>query len=279
MTIDLHLHSTHSDGLFSPKALCRMAAKARVTLLSLTDHDTVSGLDAMRKAAAEIGLPPPLCGVELSCGTGGRVHVLGYGPAVQSPALLAVLEKARQRRRERVTEMLRVLSEMGMPLDAALLPQQDSRPVGRAHVARALAQAGYVRTLKEAFTRFLGEGKPANIPMRRLSACEAIRLLRDIGAVPVLAHPLRSGYAQEALPALLPTLIQSGLMGMEVYHSSCNAAAARQLDATARAFGLLVTGGSDFHGDAGSTLHIGHLPAGWTRAADDVDRLMQAAGA
>ena len=278
MKIDLHLHSLYSDGLKSPRELCVLAKKAKLSLLALTDHDTVAGLEDMRAAAMETNLPQPLDGVELSCGEGGRIHVLGYGPALRSGTLSDYLESARQKRLARVREMLRVLAAMGLPVEEAALPLDGARPVGRAHVARAMVAAGHVKTVKQAFDQYLGASKPANIPMQRLSAAEAAHMLRQLGAVPVLAHPLRVGLSLETLAQLLPELQAAGLLGMEVYHSSCNARAARQLDAMARTRGLLVTGGSDYHGDADKNVHVGQLPGSWARMAEDAEALLRAAG-
>jgi len=271
---DLHLHSTFSDGVKTPAELCRMARKAGITVLSLTDHDTADGTHAMQEAAASMGLTA-IPGAEVSTGHGGRVHVLAYGPAVLTDGLRTFLHSVREDRQSRAQAILDRLAQEGIRLPpeacAALLANPS---VGRPHIARAMVQAGAVNTVRQAFDRYLGDGKCAYVPRSYLSTRDAVRRLRDLGAVPVLAHPTQTGLEWSALCALILDLQSCGLMGLEAWHSCVTAAQARQLDAFARRSGLFVTGGSDYHGDAGSTVHIGRLPAGWPE--EDVQRLLNA---
>lgn len=281
---DLHVHSVFSDGVHDPAALCGLAEKARLTHIALCDHDTIEGLMPMKNAVDAVnrrrekefgpGRLEFLPAVELSAGMDGRTHVLGYGAGLEARALHQALDEAATRRRERFQEMVERLKKLGITLPKEMLPQDKNRPVGRAHLARILVAMGVVRTIRQAFERFLGEGKPAYVPYRHLSAAEAVSLLRDAGTVPVLAHPMRMKLENEALFEMVRSLQGAGLLGLEVYHPSNSQRSIRALESFARRQELLVTGGSDFHGDPGVNAHLGKLPAGWSRCGDDVDQLI-----
>ena len=267
--IDLHLHSTFSDGLKTPDELCRLAQKAGVSRLALCDHDTVSGLSAMRRSceAHSLFLLP---GVEISTGAGGRMHILCYGENVASAPMQAFLSRMAQERTSRAAAMMDLLAKAGASIPeerrAALLAHPT---VGRAHITRELIALGTVNTMQQAFDRYLNEGRCAYVPRTQYSTADTVELLRQMKVLPVLAHPMRSGVDLTALHALIRSLKERGLMGVEAYHPSANARAARIIDSTARRENLLVTGGSDYHGDPGRAVHIGRLPAGWpTREAD-----------
>ena len=253
-----------------------MARKAGVSLVSLTDHDTVAGVSAMQEEALALGLRF-LPGAEISTGSRGTVHVLAYGPAVLSDGMQAFVQSMGADRQQRAAAILNRLNGLGMALDEAVCKELLANPaVGRPHIARAMAAAGMVSTVRQAFDHYLGNGKCAYVPRRETLTRDAVRQIRALGAVPVLAHPLLTGLEWPALCALIEDLQDCGLMGLEVWHASVSSAQARQLDGLARRLGLLVTGGSDYHGDPGSTVHVGHLPAGWHTAADDTDSLLQA---
>ena len=272
--VDLHLHSTYSDGLFTPDELCRKAKKAGVGTLALTDHDTAGGMADMRAAAHAHGLAL-IPGVEVSTGEGGRVHVLCYGPNICSKPMTDWLCRLAQERRGRAAEMIRLLAKQGIDI-----PQQEQErllaipTVGRAHISRCLVAMGVVSTAKQGFERWLAEGRPAYAPRPLLPTAEAIQTLGGMGVITVLAHPMRMELEWTALQALVLHLYECGLRGLEAFHPSANARMARQLDQLARQSGLLVTGGSDYHGDPGSTLHIGRLPAGWQQREEDLSALL-----
>ena len=268
--IDLHLHSTFSDGLKTPEQLCAMAVKAGVSHLSLCDHDTAAGVPAMQKAAKKAGL---VCyaGAELSTGPGGRIHILCYGEGVMGEQAAAYLAQVEHERRYRAEHILQKLEEMGLTMDEEKRQALFEQPsVGRAHIARALIAMGAVNTMQQAFDRYLGEGRPAYVPRMQLSTTEAVRTLRDMHLLPVLAHPMRMQMDFPAMHAFIRALIKEGLMGMECFHPSANARAARVLKHMARQENLLVTGGSDYHGDKGSSAHIGRLPSGWNSREADI---------
>lgn len=269
--VDLHVHSLYSDGLLSPAQLCEKARRLGVAYLALCDHDTVSGLPVFMEEAQKQGLTA-LAGLELSCGEEGTLHVLGYGVPRDDPRLTDELQSAARRREQRGEKMLSRLRQLGIDVPAELLPQ--GKATSRAHVARALIALKVVGTMSQAFDRYLAQGKPAYIPQEHLSAAQAVRLLTDVGAAPVLAHPMRTGLTLSQTAALLEELIPLGLCGMEVYHPSASRQNAALLDAMARRRGLLITGGSDFHGDPNTRVQLGSLPSGWTTREDDVRALL-----
>jgi predicted metal-dependent phosphoesterase TrpH len=279
--IDLHVHSAYSDGVLSPAALCALALQKRVETLALCDHDTTDGLAPFLDAATIcnragqrlLALPA----VELSTGSDGRTHILGYGVSATYAPLQAAIAQLRMKRRERGAQMLETLRRLGINLPPDALPgiNTPQAPIGRPHVARALIHAGVVNTMEQAFDRYLAEGKPAYVPLVHMMASPAIQLLSAAGAVPVLAHPARMALPPQALEALITSLQAEGLMGLEVYHPSASRRDIRHLEGIARRHGLLVTGGSDFHGDHGSHAKLGELPGGWHAWQADIEALLR----
>ena len=274
--IDLHLHSTFSDGVKTPEELCHMARKAGVGILALTDHDTAAGQSEMAHAAQENGLLL-IPGVEVSTGESGNVHVLGYGNRIFGDEMTAFLNAVASDRVNRARRIIDLLMEEGIviPEDrrAALLQNPG---VGRPHIAREMIALGAVSTVRQAFDRYLSRGKCAYVPRQLPSTGETVQTMRRLGVVPVLAHPQKMEMEYPALCAIVTELKALGLMGLEAYHSSVNSRAALQLDALARHSGLIVTGGSDYHGDPGSTVQLGRLPSGWQHKDADVSALMEA---
>ena len=242
--IDLHVHTTASDGLLSPSQTVEAALREGVWLLGIADHDTTEGVPeaAASARAAGVTLIP---GVELSVGSGLReIHVLGYFVDVGHEALQAVLARlrgARDTRNERILERLR---EMGMPLDPGRLQEiAGNGSVGRPHIATALLEAGHVGSLGEAFGRYLARGKPAYVGRERLEAAEASAAIKQAGGIPVLAHPAKIGG-----PQAIEQILDDGMEGVEVYHTDHTAMDVEMLLGIAKRRGLLVTGGSDSHG-------------------------------
>lgn len=283
--IDLHTHSTYSDGLLSPEALCALAIKKRLNTLALCDHDTTDGLAPAAAAAQALSQPErPLLlipSLELSTGSEGRTHILGYGVDAGNAALRQAIATLRSLRLERGARMVEALRALGIEVPAALLPGAGASgmAVGRPHVARALVAMRVVGSMQQAFDRYLAEGRPAYVPLSHLSATDAVALLRQAGAVPVLAHPARLDMPPQLLEALVEALQNAGLQGLEAYHPSAVRAKAHALEAMARRRGLLVTGGSDFHGDRGTRAKLGGLPSGWHAWAEDLAALQAAMAA
>lgn len=278
--VDLHLHSVFSDGLKTPEELCGMARRLGLRYLALTDHDTIDGLARMARAAADqcargepLGFIP---GVEVSAGQGGRVHVLGYGADTGNAELAAFLRRNAADRRERAQRMLALLEAEGIRLSPEAREALDRPTVGRAHIARALVKEGAVPTVKHAFERYLGEGCRAYVPRPLMPVGEAVAQLRAMGLVPVLAHPMRMGLEGVALYALARELKARGLMGIEAFHPSAGRRHAQELARMAQSEGMLVTGGSDYHGDADTCARIGRLPSGWRNVDQDIEALLNA---
>ncbi|MBR4908193.1 MAG: PHP domain-containing protein [Acidaminococcaceae bacterium] len=244
---DLHLHSTYSDGVYSPHELATMAKAAGITVLALTDHDTLKGLPEMEEAAKEAGIAF-IPGVEFSARWENRqVHIIGYGIDEHNALLLERLADVRNARRSRLEKIIKRLHEMGMDVEVPV-PEEGQRAVGRPHIARALVAQGYVKTVQEAFDKYIGEGKPAYQPQTKMTPPEAVMLIHQAGGIAVQAHPEEIGDRALALK-LLGALAYDGI---EVYHPS---AKTKETEffwlKTATERKLLITGGSDFHGNPG----------------------------
>ncbi|MFT4225344.1 PHP domain-containing protein [Micropruina sp.] len=251
MRIDLHTHSSVSDGTDTPTQLVRKAAAEGVDVLGLTDHDTFDGLREAKLAAASAGIVV-LPGIEMSCQLeGASVHLLGYGCDPHFEELLDELARVRVGRTGRLPEMLTKLAELGMPLTETEIAEQvgSSPSLGRPHVADAMVAKGYVRDRQEAFDRFLHDGGPAyanrySCPLRR-----GIELIRRAGGVPVIAHPWGRGRYKELTPAVLSELtMENRLEGIEVDHPDHDADTRTRLRDLASRLGLLTLGSSDHHG-------------------------------
>jgi predicted metal-dependent phosphoesterase TrpH len=248
MRIDLHTHTTASDGLLSPAALVQAVQAARLDVFSVTDHDT---LDALADAEAHartlrLRLIP---GIELSAMWRKKVelHILGYFLDAMDARLLAFLRERREARRTRLQAMLNRLRALGMVVEAeeVLVCAQDGN-VGRPHLARVLAQRGFVSSSDEAFERYLGEGKPAYVPRPDVTIADAIQVIHEAGGLASLAHPGLHNHDEA-----IPDLVAAGLDAIEVYHVVHTASQETHYRRLAERRGLLVTGGSDFHGAAG----------------------------
>lgn len=271
MKPDLHTHTTASDGLLTPADLVALADKHRVTLLAVTDHDTFDGVAQLLGRATPM---PILQGVELSLRDMHGLHLLGYGRTVDTPLHRKVRELS-QMRLGRARQMVAKLNTMGYPLDYDEIAREAKGSVGRPHIARAMVRHGYVADTHEAFDRFLADGAPAYVAGERLSMAEALPLMKESGFVSVLAHPMELDKTDAMLRHLLGAWREQGLMGVEVYHPSAGRAMPL-LDLTARRMGFLVTGGSDFHGDGDRHGMVGCTAPLWAKAADDVEKLLQA---
>jgi predicted metal-dependent phosphoesterase TrpH len=240
--LELHCHTTYSDGTLTPTALVAAAVQAGVKGLAITDHDTLSGWPEAFAAAAntELEIIP---GVELSTVHLGRsLHILGFYP--DPDRLLAPLAERQAGRQRRALAMVAKLADLGYAIEVPQL--EEGITPGRPHIATALMRAGHVKTIQEAFDRFLGDNKPAYVNYEKFSAQEGIALLRTCGAVPVWAHPYL--FRGSTVPTVLPELVDAGLMGLEVYHPHHSPSQTRKLKEFCQQYNLLMTGGSDYHG-------------------------------
>jgi len=273
---DFHLHTTASDGVYSPEELVKLLKQADITCFSVTDHDTVSGLASARRAAQGQGLRF-LPGVEISAEGEMEVHILGYGVGEENPALLSFFSRMEKSRLGRMIAMGERLERMGFPLPLDEIMEKAGKSLGRPHLARAMMAAGYITSMQEAFEKYIGRGCPAYVPREKISVSEAVTLLRDQGAVPVLAHPGLLHLPMEQFLPLLNVWQDQGLMGIEVYHPA-NRGEFAMWDRLARKRGMLVTGGSDFHDHNPGHGSIGETIPHWISAKDDAQALFRAAG-
>ncbi len=244
MHLDLHVHSTCSDGLLEPAALVAAANAGGLDVLALTDHDTASGLEATRRAAAAAGGPRVVAGIELTCSLdGGEVHLLGYGFAPEHAAVAAFAERGAALRRERLAAMVARLNALGVGIrEEEVDVEPGCRSVGRPHLARALVKRGTVPSFQEAFARYLGDGGPAWIPSRGPELAEGIATIRSAGGLSVWGHPtLEEGRRFADARAL-------GLDGVETIRPRLVPAESLALEQAAREAGLCFSGGSDWHG-------------------------------
>lgn len=251
--IDLHAHSTASDGSVPPAELPALAFEAGLAALALTDHDTTAGHAACASgcAAVEVDFVP---GIELSCNRGkprGAMHLLGYFVDGSSPKLARVIEDLSRARRERAPLIVARLNELGLPITLEEVQAEAAGAmIGRPHIAAAMQRKGYVDSVADAFVRYLGYGKPAYVRKDNLPTDRAIEAIHEAGGVAALAHPIQLRYADDAeLEAVIGRLAEEGLDGLEVYHTDHDAGLRAQYQALADRYGLLTTGGSDYHGD------------------------------
>jgi 3',5'-nucleoside bisphosphate phosphatase len=243
--VDLHLHTTASDGAFSPKQIVQMALEAGLRAIAITDHDTMNGVDEAVTVAAGTGLTV-IPGVEMSSDLPrGEAHILGYFLDAHNPELVALLATLRKARWERAQKMVEKLGALGLPVSwERVAAIANGGAVGRPHVARALIEAGHVSSIQDAFALYIGREAPAYVDRYRLTPEEATQAVIRWGGLPVLAHPS----FVEGLAALLPRLVKAGLAGMETYYTGYSAESTAGLLRLARANRLVGTGGSDFHG-------------------------------
>jgi predicted metal-dependent phosphoesterase TrpH len=256
--VDLHSHTTASDGTLTPRELVRLAARHDVRVLAVTDHDSTGGVREAMDEARGLATLEIVPGLEINCDVpGAEIHVLGYCVDWEAAWFQEFLGAQREERRQRVYRIAARLAELGVPIDPAdvfALVKEGS--AGRPHVAQVMVDRGHVKSVREAFDRYLSVNGPANVPRRRLAPAEAVRIIRRARGVPVLAHP---GLANR--DELIPELVEAGLMGIEAFypeHSAGQIAAYRELCAR---LGLVATGGSDFHGPrVGGARHPGVQP-------------------
>jgi predicted metal-dependent phosphoesterase TrpH len=247
--IDLHTHSSASDGSLAPGEVVTHAVQKGAAAIALTDHDTVAGLpEALRVAeASHFELVP---GLEISAAyTGGGMHILGYFIDHADPFLQQELEHLQQARRERNPKIIVRLRELGIPITYDQVLALSGGQIGRPHIAQAMLQIGAVQTLDEAFKHYLTKGAPAYVEKFRFPPARAISLIRRAGGIPVLAHPFTLNCTTgEQLIRLLRELKEQGLQGLECLYSEHTPEQTREYLTLAEKLDLLVTGGSDFHG-------------------------------
>ncbi len=255
MRIDLHVHSSASDGSLAPDALVRAASAGNLDIIALTDHDTAAGVTQARIAAKQLAAvsragtaPIVIPGIEVSSThAGAELHFLGYFIDHNDPVLRDFANAATERRRQRMVGMLGRLAEIGIEIgydDVVEAAGSEAVTLGRPHLARALVDRGYVQTVTEAFDRYLADGGAAFLPTELLTPREAIDLIHAAGGISVWAHP-----PWEVLEIELDNFVDWGLQGLECYRPRNTGIATRRLLEAAEAYDLLTTGGSDWHGE------------------------------
>lgn len=257
--IDLHCHSTASDGSLPPVEVVRLAKQVGLSALALTDHDTVAGCAEARDEAKRLGIDF-LCGIEISCEypRPGTMHLLGYGIDPQSPALRDLTRRLIEGRSDRNARMIGRLNELGVPIALEEVEQVAQGTIGRPHFAEVLIRKGVVKTKQQAFDEYLGQGGKAYLDKETVSPRRAIEMIREAGGIPVLAHPVQLRKENNAqLATEVKNLVDFGLGGIECIHSEHREPLIEYLSELADRFKLLKTGGSDFHGHSKPHIQLG----------------------
>lgn len=240
---DLHIHTKASDGKITAEEAVLLAHRMGLAAISIADHDTVEGVEAALRVSKEYGIEI-IPGVELSSEIKGvELHLLGYFIDWRDKWFRNKLREFQAARKDRAQRIIEKLQDLGMEIPYEAVLALDGRVLGRPHIAQVMLDHGYVKTIDEAFDRYLGLGKPAYVEKFPLSPKEAINIIKRMNGVPVLAHPV---FAQA--DDMLPELIELGLQGLEVYHSKHDAQTTSYYEQLAQKYGLLMTGGSDAHG-------------------------------
>jgi predicted metal-dependent phosphoesterase TrpH len=256
--IDLHTHSTASDGTTTPASLVAKALESNLHGLALTDHDTVGGLEEAIEVASQtrlIFVP----GIEISAETEhSSLHILGLHVEHKNPALAKALAWMVDMRNERNRLMAEKLTELGMPTPIEEVRKMSrGEVVGRPHFAMFMEEKGYIRHFDKAFDKYLGAGKPAYIPKQKLTSTQAIEVIRAAGGVPILAHPSETRLNGNDLDRFVRQLVDHGLAGMETHYTGYSHSQTKRYSQLAEKYGLVQSGGSDFHGEIKPRIALG----------------------
>ncbi len=264
--VDLHCHSTASDGTLPPAEVVRLAKESGLSALALTDHDTIGGVAEAAAEAGRLGLDF-IAGIEISCEYPhpGTMHVLGYGVDPRSRTLLELTTTLLGGRDDRNPKIIAKLQSLNVAITMEEVEQEahataadSKKPIGRPHIASILLRKGYVNSIKAAFDKYLAPGGLAYFDKERLSMRQAMEMIRASGGIPVLAHPVQLRTENDAqLERVVKDLVDLGLEGLEVIHSDHDAALVEKYEALADRYNLLKTGGSDFHGTNKKDIPLG----------------------
>ncbi len=259
--IDLHIHTTASDGTFTPEEVVREASRIGLAAVAITDHDTAAGYARAAAEGENCGLEV-VPGIEISTKFRSAVHILGYYIDAQSPALGEVLDWMHRDREERNVKLCAMLRESGVDIDIERMHARFGDLVGRPHFAEIMIENGMARDMNDAFERLLNKNKPFFIPRQFLPIERSIEIIREAGGTAVLAHPFQYRLDDAALRELIEHCMESGLEGMECRYSGYDAAQTAYLEALAAEYGLVRTGGSDFHGAIKGEIRLGEGKGG-----------------
>ncbi len=268
--IDLHIHSTASDGTCTPEELVKLAVNLGLKVIAIADHDSVDGIQPAIDEASKQGIEV-IPAIELSSDLEGRdIHILGYFIDYKHPWFEHHLKDLRKARYERALKMVKRLQEVGLDIlvKDVLKHTADGTAVGRAHLAQAMREKGYVDSIQEAFDRYIGKDGPCYVEKSIYSPREVIKIIKQVNGIPILAHP---GISK--VDEFIPDFIDAGLQGLEAYHSRHGRAQTLKYKRLAKKLGLIVTGGSDFHGlSVGLLIGSVNVP---DSIVDDLKRLKQ----
>lgn len=253
---DLHIHTTASDGRLSPEEVVQRAASLGLSVIAITDHDSVEGV---RPALAEARKFPHLLvipGVELSCEDEQEIHLLGYFLDIDHPGLRSKLSSLYDSRVNRGKQILSKLANLGLNLDwEHVLALAHGGSVGRPHIAQAMLEKGYISSIREAFEKYIGQDGPAYVRRERLTPTEAVKLITEAGGLPVMAHPAGT----PAIESFLSELKRHGLVGVEAFYPGYSEETTQRLRLLSQRHGFVVTGGTDFHGFESPPIEIGQI--------------------
>lgn len=270
--VDLHLHSTASDGVYTPAEVVRMAAESGLEYIALTDHDSVAGIaEALAEADRHPGLTV-IPGVEISTDiAAGDVHILGYFVDWRNEDFVFKLSGMRDSREERGQAIIVKLAELGMPLEWSRVKEiAGDAVIGRPHIAQAMLEKGYISSFAEAFEKYISRNGPAYAERIKLGPAEAVALIKSAGGLAVMAHP----FTLPDVETLIQSLVPAGLAGIETYYSSYGEYEIEKLKRLAQKLGLAATGGTDFHGlDPATEMPIGGQFVPMAAVKDLLERL------
>lgn len=263
--VDLHVHSTRSDGTYSPRELVDYAMKKGLSAFALTDHDTVNGLKEAITYAEELSsscrerVPEVIPGIEFSTEYEGRdIHIVGLYIDYENPDFTDYLQSFIASRTLRNHKMCKLLTDAGITISYEdLLKEFPNSVITRAHYAKYMLNHGYIKSIQEAFERYVGDHCPYYVPREKVTPKQAVELILKAGGVPILAHPILYHMSEPKLDALVAKLKSCGLMGIEAIYSTYNAREERQMRSLADRYDLLISGGSDFHGSNKPGLDLG----------------------
>ena len=244
--VDLHIHTTASDGKFTPAEIVRKAREAGLTYIAICDHDSIEGVAPAQEAASKNPGITVIGGVEVNTDIPtGELHLLGYFYDRNNIELKQTLVKLRESRIERAQKMITKLRKMGIKIDFVRVQElAGNGSIGRPHIAQAMLEKGYINSFREAFMNYINRGGPAYVERDKVTPAEAIQLILRSGGLPVLAHPLTF----DNFEAIIAELKPAGLVGMEVYYNNYSSEQIKNLLRIAVKFSLIPTGGSDYHG-------------------------------
>ena len=273
--LDLHIHTTASDGSLTPTQVVQLARKKGFSLIAVTDHDTMGGVAEALEAGKKYNVDV-VPGVEISSGVTLEVHMLGYGMSPDHPVMKAMLEDMRAARVERMERIIENLQKMGVPITVEEVEAVAGGAIGRPHIAQVLIAHGLVPDVRTAFREYIGVGAKAYVERRKMTSEQVIANIRDAGGVPVLAHGGLLRISEVELNQWIDSMAKKGLMGLECYHNAHTPQMERLLRAAAERNGLLVTGGSDFHGASRPDVEMGTGLSRWNDRQACRGRFLQA---